>query len=200
MKTQTQQSFELIVKDSIHAILKPLGFKKKGLNFYRDLSEIGHFIQIQKSQSSTNSKIKFTINISIFEPKFYLACHGKELPTYPTEPVCLVRKRISYFLGENDHWFFINENTDVEKLTFSLQQYVLNDILPFFEKYRCLDNLKTGLLNQDLKIHPYEQMIFFAEHKDVSTAKYHYENLLKTANEYFVDTLNKTAKHYNLID
>lgn len=200
MKTKTQQSFELIIKDSIHTILKPLGFKKKGLNFYRDLSEIGHFIQIQKSQSSTSNEIKFTINIAIFEAKFYLACYGKELPAYPTEPECLVGKRISDFLKENNHWFFINENTNTEELTLTLQQYLLKDILPFFEKYSCLDNLKSGLLNKDLQVHPYQQMIFFAEHKDIATAKSHYEHLLTTANEYFLPTLNERATYYNLIN
>lgn len=201
MKTPIQIAFDELIKNSFHSLLKPLKFKKKSLNFYRDLSEIGHIIQIQKSQYSSSMEIKFTINISIFEPIFYLANRtNKVLPNYPTEPDCIIRKRISDFVNKIDHWFILDENTDLVQLESTLKNHVINDILPFFEKYHSLATLKAGILNQDLDIHPYAQMIFFAEHHDVATAKYHYQQLLKTAQEPFLSTLHEQAKYYQLIE
>lgn len=48
MKSPIQTAFDELIKNSFHTTLKPLKFKKKGLNFYRNLSEIGHIVQIQK--------------------------------------------------------------------------------------------------------------------------------------------------------
>lgn len=197
IKTSVQKSFDLLIKNSFHSTLKPLGFRKKGLNFYRDLSEIGHFIQIQKSQYSLANEIKFTINISIFEPRFYLADRiEKSLPIYPTEPDCLIRNRISDFVDEIDHWFILDETTDLTRLELTLKNHVSNDILPFFEKYHSLETLKSGILSQELEVNTYHKMIFFAEHHDVKTAYLYYQSLLKTANKLFLNTLHQKAKHY----
>ncbi|WP_409050306.1 DUF4304 domain-containing protein [Sphingobacterium sp. 2149] len=49
MKTETQEKFDRIIKESFIEILKPLGFKKKANNFYLPLEKIGHIINIQKS-------------------------------------------------------------------------------------------------------------------------------------------------------
>ena len=70
MKTNTQIKFDTIVKGGFTPLLKPLSFKKKALNYYRQLSEVGHIINIQKDRYSHRNHIKFRINIGIFEPKF----------------------------------------------------------------------------------------------------------------------------------
>ena len=71
MKTDTQIKFDTIVKEGFTPLLKPLSFKKKALNYYRQLSEVGHIINIQKDRYSHRNHIKFRINIGIFEPKFW---------------------------------------------------------------------------------------------------------------------------------
>ena len=63
MKTITEQNFDVIIKDCFQAILKPLGFKKKGNNFYRQLQDLGQIINIQKSSFYSKDHILFTINI-----------------------------------------------------------------------------------------------------------------------------------------
>ncbi len=78
-------------------------------------------------------QIKFTINISIFEPVFYLVNRtNKALPDYPTEPCCVIRNRISHFMNKIDLWFILDKNTDLAKLECTLNNHVINDILPFF--------------------------------------------------------------------
>ncbi|MDQ1150312.1 DUF4304 domain-containing protein [Sphingobacterium zeae] len=63
MRTETQEKFDRIIKESFIEILKPLGFKKKAKkNFYLPLEKIGHIINIQKSIYSTKDDIRFTVN------------------------------------------------------------------------------------------------------------------------------------------
>ncbi len=104
MKTDTQIKFDTIIKEGFTPLLKPLSFKKKALNYYRRLAEVGHIINIQKSSYGDRDHIKFRINIGIFEPKFWLGYydfkHTGQVPDYPTEPVCLIRKTINDFTRE----------------------------------------------------------------------------------------------------
>ena len=59
MKTDTQIKFDTIIKEGFTPLLKPLSFKKKALNYYRQLGEVGHIINIQKSIYSYRNHIKF---------------------------------------------------------------------------------------------------------------------------------------------
>ena len=66
MKTDTQIKFDTIVKEGFTPLLKPLSFKKKALNYYRQLSEVGHIINIQKDRYSHRNHIKFRIKYREF--------------------------------------------------------------------------------------------------------------------------------------
>ena len=80
MKTDTQIKFDTIIKEGFTPLLKPLSFKKKALNYYRQLGEVGHIINIQKSIYSYRNHIKFRINTGIFEPKFWSVSHTGQAP------------------------------------------------------------------------------------------------------------------------
>ena len=66
MKINTQIKFDTIIKEGFTPLLKPLSFKKKTLNYYHQLSEVGHIINIQKDRYSHRNHIKFCINIGIY--------------------------------------------------------------------------------------------------------------------------------------
>ena len=114
MKTDTQIKFDTIVKEGFTPLLKPLSFKKKALNYYHQLSEVGHIINIQKDRYSHRNHIKFRINIGIFEPKFWAVRydfkHTGQVPDYPTEPVCLIHKTINKLHGRNDLYCEVDED------------------------------------------------------------------------------------------
>ena len=57
MKTDTQIKFDTIVKEGFTPLLKPLSFKKKALNYYRQLAEVG--------QSSIYRKAVMGIEITL---------------------------------------------------------------------------------------------------------------------------------------
>lgn len=65
MKTAAETIFDRIIKEGFQEYLKPLGFKKKGNNFYLQLPDVGQIINIQKSMYYSKSQIEFTINTGI---------------------------------------------------------------------------------------------------------------------------------------
>jgi len=138
MKTNTQIKFDTIVKEGFTPLLKPLSFKKKALNYYRQLAEVGHIINIQKSSYGDRDNIRFRINIGIFEPKFWLVeydfKHTGQVPDYPTEPDCLIRKTINDLRSRNDLWYEVTDTTNEEALIKEIQEDIQNYILPFFDQ------------------------------------------------------------------
>ncbi|MBB2951224.1 DUF4304 domain-containing protein [Sphingobacterium sp. JUb56] len=175
MKTNTQEKFEKLIKEGFHDTLKGLGFKKKANNFYLPLEKIGHIINIQKSYYSTKDDINFTINIGIFSPEYWLACFNflnKEIPTFPTEPECLIRKRIGEIKDLPDVWYNINGLTDVDELIVEMKYNISDFILPFFEKLNTVENLINELeISEESLLHTVAKMKFFAELKIVDKAK-----------------------------
>lgn len=49
MKTVVELKFDAMVKEAFHHTLKPLGFKRKGNNFYIKVNDVGKIINLQKS-------------------------------------------------------------------------------------------------------------------------------------------------------
>ena len=199
MKTDTQIKFDTIVKEGFTPLLKPLSFKKKALNYYRQLSEVGHIINIQKDRYSHRNHIKFRINIGIFEPKFWSVSNTGQVPDYPTEPVCLIRKTINDLRGRKDLWYEIHNYTDEQKLIKEVQEDIQNYILPFFDQLDSVEKILSALeKDSNLLGITFDLLIFYAEHGQKEKAQIVYNQLLQKVNPLAERTLEGYAKKYNL--
>lgn len=203
MKTETQEKFDRIIKESFIEILKPLGFKKKANNFYLPLEKIGHIINIQKSYYSTKDDIRFTINAGIFSPEYWLACfnyHNKDVPAYPTEPECMIRERISGMRGLPDIWYNITPMTDIEELIAEMKYNISSFILPFFEKLNTVQKLIDELEASEALLHTAAKMTFFAELKLMDKARVEYRKISKeNYNRHQIARLKEYAEKHGLI-
>ncbi|MNK14517.1 hypothetical protein D3C87_326400 [compost metagenome] len=203
MKTETQEKFDRIIKESFIEILKPLGFKKKANNFYLQLEKIGHIINIQKSYYSTKDDIRFTINVGIFSPEYWLACfnyHNKDVPAYPTEPECMIRERISCMRGLPDIWYNITPMTDIEELITEMKYNISSFILPFFEKLNTVQKLINELEASETLLHTAAKMKFFTELKLLDKARAEYRKISKeNYNRYQIANLKEYAEKHGLI-
>lgn len=203
MKTETQEKFDRIIKESFIEILKPLGFKKKANNFYLPLEKIGHIINIQKSYYSTKDDIRFTINVGIFSPEYWLArfnYHNKDVPAYPTEPECMIRKRISCMRGLDDTWYSITKTTDIKELIAEMKYNISGFILPFFEKLNTVQKLINELEASETLLHTAAKMTFFAELKLLDKARAEYRKISKeNYNPYQIASLKEYAEKQGLI-
>ena len=199
MKTDTQIKFDTIIKEGFTPLLKPLSFKKKALNYYRQLSEVGHIINIQKDRYSHRNHIKFRINTGIFEPKFWAVRydfkHTGQIPDYPTEPVCLIRKTINKLRGRNDLWYEVDENTNEQELIKRVQEDIQQYILPFFKQY---DSVEKIFYSADSIFPSFGALVFYGEHGYIEKAQKEYNELLQGVNPLAERTLKGYAKKYGL--
>lgn len=202
MKTEEQIKFDTIIKKGFQEVLKPLGFKKKANNFYLQLPEVGHIIYIQKSKWNTAFEISFTINIGIFEPKFWLKHYDYKktgvIPNFPTEPESLIRKRIGNLLQGGDIWYEINKNTDENELIQTMQNNIHQFILPYLEKYNSVEKIKIAFETEEIKASAgLGALIFYAEYGFLEEAKKEYQKLYeKTMAENPSHPFLKTLKTY----
>ncbi|PUV24111.1 MULTISPECIES: DUF4304 domain-containing protein [Sphingobacterium] len=204
MKTETQEKFDRIIKESFIEILKPLGFKKKANNFYLPLDKIGHIINIQKSYYSTKDDIRFTINVGIFSPEYWLArfnYSNKDVPAFPTEPECMIRERIGCMRGLPDTWYNITTTTDVEELIVEMKYNISSFILPFLEKLNTEQKLINELeTSEHTLLHTAAKMTFFAELKLLDKARTEYRKISKeNYNQYQIARLKEYAEKQGLI-
>ena len=199
MKTATQIKFDTIIKEGLTSLLKPLSFKKKALNYYRQLAEVGHIINIQKSSYGNRNHIRIRINIGIFEPKFWLGYydfkHTGQVPDYPTEPVCIIRKTINDLRGRKELWYEVDENTNEQKLIKKVQEDIQQYILPFLKQY---DSVEKIFYSADSIFPSFGVLVFYGEHGYIEKAQKEYNELLKDINPLAERTLKEYAKKYSL--
>ena len=184
-------------------MLKPLSFKKKALNYYRWLTEVGHIINIQKSSYGDRDNIRFRINIGIFEPKFWLVGydfkHTGQVPDYPTEPDCLIRKTINDLRSRNDLWYEVTDTTNEEALIKEIQEDIQNYILPFFDQLNSVQKIFSALEKDPYLLDmPFAPLIFYGEYGKAEKAQAVYNQLLQGVNPLAERTLKGYAKKYGL--
>ena len=197
MKTRAESIFDKVIKDCFHKTLKPLGFKKKGNNFYLPLSGLGQIINIQKSMYGTKTEISFTINTGIFIPEYFLAAYTyeTEIPDYPTEPSCAVRQRIGQLRGENDKWYEINENTNEQTLLAQMQENLDDFILPYFAKTSTRELFIQALDILPLTLPILGKLMLYGVLKEFEKARQEYEIVIQENNS--VRVLNDAKELMN---
>lgn len=203
MKTDTEQKFDSIIKLSFHNKLKPLGFKKKGNNFYLKKDHLGLIINIQKSAYYSKQKIHFTINIGVFIPEYYHAYynyHENTPPEYPIEPDCAIRARIGDLKNQNDIWFDIDERTDSSILISEMDLNLEHWILPYFNNFESKNSFVKWLDSTDCRTHPLTKLIIFAEYGLYDKAKDEYDRLMseKFRNPYYRQNVIDYGLKYKL--
>jgi hypothetical protein len=181
MKTLSEIKFDKIISEGFHELLKPLGFKKKGNNFYLRLDTIGQIVNVQKSAFGNRDNISFTINTGIFVSVVWLAFFDKTekgIPEYPNEAECLIRKRIGNLRKQSDIWFEIQEHTDEQQLIEEIRINLKEFILPYFDRLISSECLLHESDNLELWLSPLIKLLLLGELKQFDKAHLEYERLL----------------------
>lgn len=203
MKTKAELKFDDIIKTCFHERLKPLKFKKRGNNFYRDLGEVGHIINIQKSMFGSKENISFTANIGIFSPIFWDSIYNfknePNPPSYPTEPVSIIRKRIGRFIDVKDKWYDLDKRTETEPLKYEISGTLEAKVLPFFEKIRTNNDLIRYLEQEyDKYDSNYLRFVLYGELGMTNKLENIYRILINECNEYQIESINEKAVKYGI--
>jgi hypothetical protein len=123
-----------------------------------------------------------------------------EVPDYPTEPVCVIRRRIGQLLNQNDTWYELTENTNLKKVMLVQESNIENVILPYFDIFKSNEDLLDYILKNENYSSSFAKLILLAEFGRITEAKIELETLLATAknSNYKISIIDK-GKKYNLI-
>ena len=123
LKIDYKTSLDQIEK-SIFTTLKPLGFKKKGRTFNREIGkDIFQVINFQAGPYPIGSNYvvpgfrenlygKFTINLGVCIKSLYKLSDPAANKTFYKEYECQIRIRLGQLLKERDHWWKIGNDVD----------------------------------------------------------------------------------------
>ena len=125
--------------------------------------------------------------------------HTGQVPDYPTEPVCLIRKTINDLRGRKDLWYEIHNYTDEQKLIKEIQEDIQQYILPFFDQLDSVEKILSALeKDSNLLGITFDLLIFYAEHGQKEKSQTVYNQLLQKVNPLAEPTLEGLAKKYGL--
>lgn len=203
MKTAAEIKFKEIIYSCFHEKLKALQFKKRANNFYRNLGEIGHIVHVQKSVYGSKNQISFTVNIGIFSSLYWMSAYNyknvAEAPSYPTEAVCIIRKRIGQFIDGKDLWYDLNEGSNVSPLISELTEIMELKVLPFLDEVNTNDELLAYLENEAETRHMnYLRFVMYGELGIEDKLKAIYPKLLAGKSEARLKYIQAKARKYNL--
>ena len=143
--------------------LKVDGFKKKGLNMRLFHNDIIFVINLQKSQFN-DSEESFAVNLSIFSPKIYELCWGKEPPILPLESDGIFRKRAGYFTDISDccNWYILKNDKDIPIILEKILKCMNNMFVNFIKNISDLSALYKLLNSEELPKQDYLYLIQLA--------------------------------------
>ncbi|MBQ4323492.1 MAG: DUF4304 domain-containing protein [Clostridia bacterium] len=136
--SDVSEGYKKIIK-KVFVLLKEQGFafKKDGANFrFIDNSsfpKVAAVVNFQKSMYGTKDCISFTVNLGVL-----LAYGNAPIPERIKEYECPIRKRPASGTAKYpyDKWWEITESTDLDALYKELHDLTMEEIIPFFNKYR----------------------------------------------------------------
>lgn len=133
-------SLKNLINDTTAPLLKSMGFKKSGNNFYREIGDIGQCVNVQQSRWNSLESKEFTINIGLLHKEIFKTHLNKEIPKFPREYDCLVCTRLSHLKNRGDHWYELNTNTALEAIAKEINNDVISYLIPFLIQYDQFNN------------------------------------------------------------
>ena len=147
--SEIAKQIDAIIKAHLAPALRGLGFKKKGRNFRRPVSDATQVINVQASMSNVGTEGKFTVNLGLYFPAAApFVCRYQEVED-PTVLDCPVSKRIGPLMPERqDFWWSVGSATDLDSLsravTISVEQYAV----PWLDRFSLLKEAAAGDLRR----------------------------------------------------
>jgi len=117
-------------------MLAPLGFKKQGLIFRRELHEVVHWVGLQSSSSSTEENLKLAVNLAVTVPK--LAKPGMQ----PGIGAAQWSVRLGFFMPiRTDKWWTIASPPDAELAAAEIDVALSSFGIPAFDTLSSISDI-----------------------------------------------------------
>jgi hypothetical protein len=131
------------VEAAIHDTLRPLGFRKRGCVFWRDVGGIRHLVAIHSSSSSRKGLLTFTVDLAVLSEAI-LESWDSAFATSSGQ----WRERIGTYLSGQDQWWEVKTLDEAEAVGKDVAEIVNAKAIPAFEAIatprQLLDVLELG--------------------------------------------------------
>lgn len=171
--------------------LKPLNFRKSAFTWFRNTGWT-QVINIQLSRRNSAEEAQFTVNLGISIPELHLASEGLPEKSSLKEYDCDVRSRIGeLFPIKNDHWWKVNSNTDIDKITNDVSTQIEQFALPWFDR---LANFTAVAEEFIARKSPFKAALAFHFAGDSTSAEEAMTQAQEGSNTHFLSKLKRVAK------
>jgi hypothetical protein len=119
------------------ANLKPLGFRKQGQRFRRTTDGNVTIIEFQRSATSDDSLIRFTLNVGVVSGRLFYANDPERDFKKVGASEAHMRERIGFFLQPpTDHWWALTADSDARVVADEVATLVVDAAVPHLNEYR----------------------------------------------------------------
>jgi hypothetical protein len=133
--------FRRIILTEIHAVLKPLGFRKKGALFSAERDEVVMFVQLQSSSKSTKDLLVVTVNLGIFSK---IVAERLGNTRAPSIVEAHWQERIGFFLATPyDKWWDVHNEDVAFGCASEITNLLTEHALPEIQRLASTANLKS---------------------------------------------------------
>lgn len=130
MSQTAQERFQTLIQ-SVAPILQRAGFRKRRQLFTRFQAGIVGVVQFQKSTSSTQDRVTFTINLGVWSALVSASEGRRRTAAMVTAPDCHWRERIGMLLpARQDTWWEITSETDIDALATEISDILEQSAVP----------------------------------------------------------------------
>lgn len=131
----------------IDALLRPLGFSRRGATWRRATDELVEIVNVQVGSGGDD----VTINLGVVDCEVYQWAWGSDLPAFPDETMSTARIRLGELTDGRDRWWPLEDDSTPAALAEALDQVGL----PFFEELRDHARMRDFLVAQNVRARSY---------------------------------------------
>jgi hypothetical protein len=193
---EAAKTVTLVIKDHIKPFLQQQGFKKKANSFWQNSDAFCDVINIQLSQTNVGPTGSFAINLGVYwrEVQRLLGQEAKAFP--PKEYECTMKQRLGVLVTGLDHWWDVDQSTDLDLLGQEVVAALSTYGLPWFKE--CHD--PAHFIEQASRKHEYlSAAVWCLMHGDRTAAEQFLQKGLrdKPLGRYWIE---RQAQRIGLID
>jgi hypothetical protein len=142
-----------VIITQIDELIRPLGFKRKGLTWNRITGEFIDVLDVQVSKYGDT----VTINAGVSNALIYTIVRGGDLPSLLLDPDCVVNTRIGMLIDGKDLWLPIDEPNSINEI----KSLIKNILLPFFDQMHSFSKMADFLISQQVTTRKYPFPIIY---------------------------------------
>lgn len=124
------------IGSAVAGAIVPLGFRRRGLVFTRQLGEVTHIVSLQSSTSSTALLLKLTVNLGVWVSSL------AEVGSKPDLWSAHWRERLGFLMPQRiDYWWEISSDQDAERATTEIVEAIQTHAIPQLDQLSTKNSL-----------------------------------------------------------